>query len=65
MPLKSDEQIWVDKIRKTPLEPTDSAGFFVPSLFSTQLLGGVHRARKGPATHSMWRGLRVITVRAY
>lgn len=33
MPLESDKRTRVDKIRKTPLEPTNSAGFFVPFLF--------------------------------
>ena len=28
MPLKSDKRIRVDKIRKTPLEPTRSSGVF-------------------------------------
>lgn len=33
MPLESDKRTRVDKIRKTPLEPISSAGFFAPSLF--------------------------------
>ena len=60
MPLKSDKRIRVDKIRKTPLEPTSLAGFFAPFYFLTQLLGGFHYVREGPATHSMRRGLGVL-----
>ena len=56
MPLESDKRIRVDKIRKTPLEPTGLAGFFVPFLFCAQLLGGGHQTRKGPTTSKMWRG---------
>ena len=52
MPLKSDKRIRVAKNRKTPLEPTNSAGFFAPFLFCAQLLGGGHQTRRGPATHS-------------
>ena len=33
MPLKSDKRIRVDKIRKTPLEPTRSSGVFCTVLF--------------------------------
>ena len=36
MPLESDKRTRVDKIRKTPLEPTDSAGFFAPFYFSAR-----------------------------
>ena len=33
MPLKNDKRIRVDKIRKTPLEPTCSSGVFRTILF--------------------------------
>ena len=33
MLLKSDKRIQVDKIQKTPLEPTGPAGFFAPFYF--------------------------------
>ena len=60
MLLESNKQIRVDKIRKTPPEPTGPAGFFAPFYFSTQLLGGACRTRKGPTTHSTWRGLWIL-----
>lgn len=60
MPLESDKRIRVDKIRKTPPEPTGPAGFFVPFLFCAQLLGGGHQTRKSPTAHSMRRGLWIL-----
>ena len=60
MPLESDKRIRVAKIRKTPLEPTDSAGFRAVLIFSPKLRGSVHRTRKGPTTHSRGGGLWIL-----
>ncbi len=65
MPLKGDKQIRVDKIRKTPLEPTGSSGVFRAVLFFNVAARRRPLRTEGPTIQKIWRGLRDITAQAH
>ena len=66
MPPKSDKRTRVDKIRKTPLEPTRSSGVFRTVFIFRRIYSAVSTEHaKAPPLRRCGGGLRDITARAH